>query len=143
MAHDGPKEGYAFVIDTDSYAGNFERDMTAYLTGRVGECGVGEELVEDLPIEFNNVMDVPDEHDCYRPTSLWKSPNAKYNSVAIFFEDNPTQEQIDFMKERVKSFDHAHKTMGRMAEFYKDAPEINILGFRLLEFTSKINEIKL
>jgi len=29
-----PKD-YIFVIDTDSYAGNFERDMCAFLTGRV------------------------------------------------------------------------------------------------------------
>jgi len=27
----------ALIIETDSYAGNFERDMTSYLTGYVGE----------------------------------------------------------------------------------------------------------
>ncbi|KKK83825.1 hypothetical protein LCGC14_2789530, partial [marine sediment metagenome] len=34
-------DSWIFIIDTDSYAGNFEREMCAYITGRVGECGVG------------------------------------------------------------------------------------------------------
>ena len=31
------KMKYLFVIDTDSYAGNFEREMCAYLTNQIGE----------------------------------------------------------------------------------------------------------
>lgn len=37
------EEKLLFVIDTEQYAGDFERQMTAYLTGIVGECGVGKE----------------------------------------------------------------------------------------------------
>jgi len=140
---DGPKEGYAFVIDTDSYAGNFEREMTAYLTGAVGECGVGEELIEDLPVSFDNIQDVPDDHGCYKPTSCWEEPTSgDNNAVAIFFEDKPTPEQIDFMKERVKNFNHIFKTKGRMAQFNNE-PDINILGFRLIEFKQLVNEISI
>jgi hypothetical protein len=141
--NDGPKNGWAFVIDTDSYAGNFEREMTAYLTGIIGECEVGEELVErEIKKKFEQyVQSVPDEHGCYRPTSCWKSPNSKsYNSVAIFFYNKPTQEQIDFLKERVKNFDEVYKTRGRMAKFNKNKPEIKILGFRLIEFKSQTKE---
>jgi len=138
---DGPKEGFAFIVDTDQYAGNFEREMTAFLTGHIGECEVGEELAEKLPISFDNVMDVADDNGCYRPTSCWKSPKiAKYNSVAIFFESRPTQEQIDFMKERVKSFDEVFKSKSCMAQFNKNKPVINILGFRIIEFKSKVKE---
>lgn len=123
----GPKKGYAFVIDTDSYAGNFEREMTAYLTGIVGECEVGEELVEELPINFDNVMQVEDD-GCYRPTSIWDSPKGGYDSVAIFFEKRPTTEQIEFMKERLKTFNQATND------------NIEILGFRLIEFISSTKE---
>lgn len=141
---DGPKNGWAFVIDTDAYAGNFEREMTAYLTGVIGECKVGEELVEELPINFkNSVQQVADEHGCYRPTSCWLEPRSnKYNSVAIFFYERPTKEQISFMKERVDSFNKIWKTKGRMARFNKD-PDINILGFRLVEFLSLNNEFSI
>lgn len=37
---------YYFVIDTNQYAGNFERDMCAYMTGIVGECDVGSEYAK-------------------------------------------------------------------------------------------------
>lgn len=33
---------FAFVVDTEQYAGNFERLLGAWVTGRAGECGVGE-----------------------------------------------------------------------------------------------------
>ena len=141
MSSDGPKNGYAFVIDTDSYAGNFEREMTAYLTGVVGECEVGKELIEGLPIDFNNIMQVSDDNGCYRPTTCWLNPEkTSYDSVAIFFEEKPTDEQISFMKERVKNFDNIHRTKGYMAKFNTGRPEIKILGFRLIEFISKNKE---
>ncbi len=34
---------YLFVIDTDTYAGSFEREICAYVTGQIGECEVGKE----------------------------------------------------------------------------------------------------
>lgn len=30
---------YTFVIDTEQYAGNFEREICAFVTGRRGEYG--------------------------------------------------------------------------------------------------------
>jgi len=47
------------------------------------------------------------------------------------------------MKERVNTFDSIQKSKGRMAEFRKNDPEIKILGFRLIEFVSKSNEISI
>ena len=38
---------YTFIIDTEQYSGNFERQMTAYMTAQIGDCEVGEELVDD------------------------------------------------------------------------------------------------
>lgn len=32
---------YLVVVDTDQYAGNFEREMGAYLTGRIGDSDTG------------------------------------------------------------------------------------------------------
>jgi len=39
-------EKHSFIIDTNEYAGNFEREMCAYCTGQIGDCGVGEEEAE-------------------------------------------------------------------------------------------------
>lgn len=75
---------YIFAIDTNEYAGNFEREMTAYITGQVGECGVGQGLVPlyvketgdtdctayDEFIEFR-----PDDRNgCRRPCTIYPTP---------------------------------------------------------------------
>ena len=147
MANEGPKKGFAFVIDTNSYAGNFEREMTAYLTGIIGECEVGEEFVEDEVTEkFDQyILQVPDDHGCYRPTTIWIEPTTnQYNSVAIFFYDKPTQDQIDFMKERVKNFNEIYNKINgnRYSNLDgSDIEKIKVLGFKLIEFISENKEI--
>lgn len=108
------KKNWIFVIDTDLYAGNFEREMCAYITGQVGDCGVGENFADDFQEEekksivekFVNIVEHrPDEHGCNRPCAIWESP--KYQSVAIFFYKKPSEELIDVMKRRSKIFDVA------------------------------------
>lgn len=37
---------YIFIIDTDEYSGNFERDLCGYITGCVGDCEVGQEYAD-------------------------------------------------------------------------------------------------
>ena len=62
-----------FVVHTDSYSGNFEREMTAFITGEVGgDAGAGDDEVklfrsEDFPSETkewfsNHVFTIHDEH---------------------------------------------------------------------------------
>lgn len=178
---------WGFVIDTDSYAGNFERELCAHITGHIGECEVGQDFVEDGIAElFNNIVEVPDEHDCRRPCSIYPNPRYKnngmgfgyldgqedialqklkqsyleygekvyagyadkayaqkekdrwtqkandtttapaydcYNSVVIFFESEPTTEQIEIMKQRATTF--------KPTEF---VGSFNIEGFRVVEF---------
>lgn len=136
-------KGYGFVIDTNEYSGNFEREMCAHITGRTGECEVGDEFVNDLITEqFDNVIDVEDR-GCSRPCSIYKSPKStSNNSVIIYFDSEPTEEQISLMKERAYTFNEARKTVGNMAQFYKDS-NIKILGFRLLEVKQNIEETEL
>ncbi len=74
---------FVFVVDTTTYAGNFERDLVAFVTGRFGECGVGRDLAEmalkELPDDARqwltvHVVSLPDEHGCNRPASIWPTP---------------------------------------------------------------------
>ena len=131
----------AFVIDTDQYAGNFEREMCAYVTGRYGECGVGEEIVEDgIAEQFNNVIDMSDDSNCYRPVTCYPLKNSReYNGVAIFFDLNnpPTKEQIELMKERATNY-------GINNTSWKGKPDpINVTGFRLITFETAIQETEI
>lgn len=90
--------GWIFVIDTDEYAGNFERAMTAYVTGCVGECEVGEEfaarfkseLGEAAQEEFYEVTESrPDDHGCHRPCAIYPTEGWYNNGNGEHFKDVP------------------------------------------------------
>ena len=141
MSSDGPLcDAWIFVVDTNTYAGNFERCMCAYMTCQIGDCEVGEEVRDIVKNDFdpktlerleNIVMQVPDDHGCYRPTTIWSTPgwwndgNGKhyqdgkgpaskkqhypaYQSVAIFFDEDGEKplpdDLIDLMKDRARAY---------------------------------------
>lgn len=109
---------FIFIIDTDKYAGNFEREMCAYMTGQVGDCGVGEDIAEDFEDQFPSeykkfeaiILKVPDDSGCFRPVQIEpiKSTIA-YNAVGINFSERPHEKLIEFMKSRAKEFAKAIK----------------------------------
>ena len=74
---------YFVIVDTEDYAGNFERELCAYMTGTYGECGVGEvcaDLFEkDVDEETfkwfdENIMYESDDNGCSRPAKLSSTP---------------------------------------------------------------------
>ena len=82
MRHEEP-DSYVVIVDTEQYAGNFERDMVAFITGQVGECEVGQEQATTARTELaastlawfdNNTMQLPDDHGCHRPANLAPTP---------------------------------------------------------------------
>jgi hypothetical protein len=133
---------YIFIIDTKEYAGNFERDLTAWITGQVGDCNVGDWIANRVDPAthafFQNRLEYRhDEHGCRRPTTIWESPNSKkFNSVAIFLEPGPSNKakppskaMIKEMIKRAKSFNKAGQEFGIYP--WETSP-ITITGFRLI-----------
>ena len=102
------------VLHTNKYAGNFERQMTAYITGQIGECNVGRaeeaiaahELDEELLSYFEeNIVHESDEHGCARPCYIWDAEGNKgCKDVAIFFENVPPESILYEMLERARDF---------------------------------------
>jgi hypothetical protein len=86
---------YIFVVDTEQYAGNFERAMCAYITGQVGQCTVGEECAttfeEEVDLDENlfdlMVEQVPDEHGCHRPCSIYPTPGWFNNGLGQHYRE--------------------------------------------------------
>ncbi|AEO93591.1 gp332 [Bacillus phage G] len=80
---------YGFIIDTNKYSGNFERELCAYVTGHIGECNVGCEEAEEYCRIFNkikNVIIVPDsENLCERPVEICTTPNVWNNGLGFHF----------------------------------------------------------
>lgn len=119
---------YAVVILTDSYGGNFEREMCAHVTGHVGECEVGEEFVDTyVAEEFEEIIgNEPDDHGCYRPVTLGCNIDGYSNQdIVIFFNEEPTQSHLDTIKERLATF---------------DGSKVSVLGVELIEFHSSVTK---
>lgn len=128
----GNQDLYIYVIDTDKYAGNFEREMCAFITGQVGECNVGSRSAKTAKAELSkgtlewmetNIVHLPDDHGCCRPASIFPNPRwfnngheeryskeqyeksyPAYFSVAIFFGEIPPESIRREMDQRANEF---------------------------------------
>lgn len=103
------------VVDTDSYAGNFERELCAYVTGQFGECSVGEDAVKLFSEQITHLewwnknivkrSEGRHESPCKRPVTIyWNDKRAGYYSVAIYVKKLPPEEVLIEFSERVKEF---------------------------------------
>ncbi len=99
---------FVFVIKTDCYAGNFERQMCGYLTGVVGDCGVGGQQQGEFDRVYPNRRDFeeiigsfPDDHGCHRPATIWGDES---EDVGILFDEKPSPTQLDLMMDRAMEF---------------------------------------
>ena len=109
-----PAQTYIFVIDTEQYAGNFERPMCAYITGRTGDCGVGDEEAEVFNKEMNVdeyaldneihpfqfVIGRADEHGCSRPVTIYPTPTWFNNGLGGEFRDGQESEALIHYREQ-------------------------------------------
>lgn len=85
-------EYYLFVIDCTEYSGNYERQMTAYITGKYGECEVGKNIAEDIESELEEFRDeideivmlkYDDEDGCSRPCEIVPTPGWVNNGMGV------------------------------------------------------------
>ncbi|MEE8383039.1 MAG: hypothetical protein V3R78_14315 [Thermodesulfobacteriota bacterium] len=94
---------YLVVVDTDKYSGNFEREMSAYITGVVGECEVGleekntarKELGEETIYWFvHNISQMPDEHNVSRPCAIRPTPGWFNDGVGNHWQDGADPNEV-------------------------------------------------
>jgi hypothetical protein len=94
------KPKHLFVIDTEQYAGNFERPLCAWCTGQVGECGVGQREADDFRATHPDMAEAfiglveqfdRDGRGCLRPVCLVDTPGWLNNGLGLNYQD--TQEQ--------------------------------------------------
>lgn len=89
---------WGFKVKTNTYACNFEREICAQIV----ECGIGKNFInENITNKFSNIKDLPDDYGCYISVQLDESDS---NNLIIFFETEPTKEQIEILKKRSYDF---------------------------------------
>jgi len=97
---------YLMKIKTDDYAGNFERQCTAFATGQIGDCEVGSDEAQEFADLYGEDMfcdiigDYNDE-GCHRPCNIDFSET---NSFFIYFKELPSDENIALIQKRVAEF---------------------------------------
>lgn len=103
---------WIFIIDTDSYAGNFERDMCAYVTGCIGDCEAGKKFAEmyrketkdgdEYENQFSEYIEQrTDEHGCARPTECWPTKgwlSVGYDNAVLAKDWNQAKADAAFQK---------------------------------------------
>lgn len=142
---------FEFVIDTDSYAGNFERELCAYVTGfwdhethGGDQAAVFEKEVGDInPFEGYVIQavteddDMPVEaHQCLELTPKKSAVKGAFNSVGIFLQKELPPELIVLIKERAYRF-------AQQGLIFNRPVKLKILGFRLFKKTVKIEKVNI
>lgn len=131
---------YALIVNTDKYAGNFEREMCAYATGGVGECEVGDaqaemcgEFLEENGFASDEISSylawLHDDRGCARPVSIYNDEgNSQYNDLIIYLED-PLPKKLFYIV--------VHRLMEYGKQYSKEHP-IDVHGARMIKRTIKI-----
>jgi hypothetical protein len=150
---------YIYVIDTNRHAGSFEREMCAFITGRFGECEVGEEIanaaIGELTLEEfrwfeENVYFIPDDHGCVRPVSVFPSLRW-YNVKGEYFryEDSPPGNDVRARPAylsvaiflRTMPPPHILRLLEkRTREYVSRGAHITIEGFRLVKMRTELED---
>lgn len=145
---------WSFVIDTNAYAGNFERELSAYVIGRCDDFGEGMDpvqpyinlyrtecgkLLEDL-VDCR-VNDPGDDGLCRAPMDLAPTPGQKkhtFNSVAIFMKHKPSKKQLALLVERAMKFPSLPPLSFNDKGDLSRHLSLNVIGCRLVEEYTRI-----
>jgi hypothetical protein len=106
-------------LDTDHYAGNFERETTAYATGVIGDCEVGDEQAAQFIAETDGVSKVildeiwgkilhVSKDGCARPCDIQITPGWVNDGGGIHyrqsFDEPPTPEQLEVWRQNKREY---------------------------------------
>lgn len=137
---------YQFIIDTDMYAGNFERELCGYCTGHWDnethggvQSAIFKEEVGNPDEYFGNVAyTMVEDFSLLTCVTIVTEPITKQcNSVAIFFDTKPTKEQIKLMKQRAEKYSSEGK------DILERPLEFKVIDYRLIQKIEIIKKIKI
>jgi len=99
---------FCFIIHTDSQKFD-ERRVCAFVTGKVGECGVGDKDVQagvDFSCLNDLIMMVSDEDKVYRPASTVPTPGVFNNGLGFHYREGQEDIALEAYRKN-KGFENA------------------------------------
>lgn len=158
MSNSDVSEQVIFAIHTNQYSGIFEREMCAFITGLIGECGVGrdmaerfeEDLGEAMVESFGKIISYVGDEDyssCMRPCVIWPTPNRSNNGSGVHTTiaegeepEWPAYESVAIFFSEIPSREKIELMMSR-AQLYANEvynrkykrDQLKIIGFQLLK----------
>ena len=137
---------FEVIVFTNKYAGNFERELCAYVTGmwdlethgEVQAAVFNDEVGEPNPFEEYVTVQI-DEHGLNSPNCIERDYLGSYTGVGIYFNKKPTPALIELIKERAHKFCKDGLIFGNPVE----KGELKILTFKLREITVTVGEEEL
>jgi len=111
---------FLFIADTTQYSGNFEREMCAFVTGQVGDCGVGHDKAvifeKTVPSKWQKKMEAiveneADEHGCFRPVKIYPTPGFFNDGMGNHWPDEKwgTSEVTIAYQEAINDYQQKYK----------------------------------
>ena len=141
---------YKVIIQTNKYAGNFEREMCAFITGHIGECEVGKKFMNNITESEQKILgDIMHKGEgCLRPVDI---SNLNNEAIEIYFYNKPSKESIEYMERAAKIYAEKVQTEEGVLsivtecscpefEIHKD---LKILGVKAIEVSTITNETEI
>ncbi len=124
---------YTFIVYTDSYAGNFNRELCAYITGHWDKETHGGKQAEQFKQEVGDAEELFGGYIAEELTCDDDVPKFSYHclegkgatGVGIFFYKKPTHKMISLMKGRSLKFAKEGRNI------LGEPINIKIVGFKL------------
>ncbi len=149
---------FIFIIDTNTYSGNFERQLCAYCTGQYGECEVGRDIANKFCTDFLKEWEgfceivncyVPDDHGVGRPATIWSTPGYWNDGMGKHYPESkwdgksdkwPAYQSVAIFFYEKPNHEQINFICQRATD-YCAKENIKILKFRLIQEVKTENEI--
>jgi len=141
---------YSLIIDTENYAGNFERELTAFVTGHIGECGVGADAADAYikagykPLDFVELRISEDDNvSCSRPTRTYCTPGWFNNGMGGHFLEGQEKEALKHYRKEVKKYYTTQIKAVEISNWPESSKKSSIAGYKKeIDKANKLSKVQ-
>lgn len=133
---------FVFVVDTENYAGSFERELCGYVTGRydpeghhgseqskIAEKEIPKKIWEYFEAHVIDCLEEPDDLPIHTPVVAYPTPGWFNHGMGGHFRDGQEEEAFEDYKKQIKKYNDEHKGANlKVGEKLKKCPAYMSVG---------------